>query len=237
MNCIVVGRNEACQSRAPGEPGRHSWPRTFVGIDLAGSVKRPTGFCLLRDGYARTTIASGDDDTMGRLCRLPPTLVGVDAPLFLPLGRCCLRNDCSCHGVHFRECDLELRRRGIRFFPITLGPMRQLTDRGIVLSRRLREMGHTVLETFPGAAQDVWGIPRQKDVIGLTRGLAQLVRFRGAGLSCHELDAITCALLARLHHGGQTERIGRSDEGWMVLPSGIGIRRRRGSRLRQTTSL
>ena len=52
-----------------------------------------------------------------------PTLVGMDAPLFLPAGRCCLRNDCTCpKDIHFRQCDLDLRRRHIKFFPITLGP-------------------------------------------------------------------------------------------------------------------
>ena len=79
-------------------------------------------------------------------------------------------------------------------------------------------MGHTILETYPGAAQDLWGIPRQRNLAGLRRGLRRFASFEGRGISCHELDAITCALLAQMHHRGLTELIGREDEGWMVLP-------------------
>jgi len=175
--------------------------------------------CILRGRRARTAIAYSDDDLLRFIERTPATHAGVDAPLFLPAGRCCLRDDCSCpRDIHFRECDLELRRRGIRFFPITLGPMRQLTMRGIALSRTLEKMGHTALETYPGAAQDLWRIPRQKDVAGLRRGLQRLVTLPKRPISCHELDAVTCALLAQLHYKGRTELIGRADEGWMVLP-------------------
>src|SRR5262245_49775550 len=97
-----------------------------------------------------TSVVYGDEALVHFIGDLGGTNVGIDAPLFLPLGRCCLRNDCTCaRTIHFRECDLELRRRGIRFFPITLGPMRQLTERGMKLAQILSKMGHTVLETYP----------------------------------------------------------------------------------------
>src|ERR1051325_11361926 len=165
---------------------------TFIGIDLAGSPKRPTGVCILRGTRAKTTVAFSDEDVLRFIDGQPATNVGVDAPLFLPLGRCCLRNDCTCpRTIHFRECDLELRRRGIRFFPITLGPMRQLTMRGMALAQTLQTLGHTTLEAYPGAAQDLWRIPRQKDVAGLRRGLRRLVTLPSRPITCHELDAIT----------------------------------------------
>jgi len=191
----------------------------FVGIDLAGSPKRPTGICFINGKRARTAIAFSDDELRVALKRIRPTDVGIDAPIFLPFGRCCLRNDCTCpRDIHFRQCDLELRKRKIKFFPMTLGPMRQLTMRGMRLADEFRAMGHTILETYPGAAQDLWGIPRQSNVAGLRRGLRRFATFEGRGISCHELDAITCALLAQMHHRGRTELIGRDDEGWMVLP-------------------
>jgi predicted nuclease with RNAse H fold len=192
---------------------------TFIGIDLAGSPKRPTGVCIIEESAVSTAVVFDNGELLRFIGDVPATCVGIDAPLFLPAGRCCLRDDCTCpRDVHFRQCDLELRRRGIRFFPITLGPMRQLTMRGIALSRTLSDMGHTVLEAYPGAAQDLWGIPRQKDVAGLRRGLKRFVNLGKRPMTCHELDAVTCGLLAQLHHRGQTELIGRSDEGWMVLP-------------------
>src|SRR5262245_9240144 len=179
--------------------------RAFVGIDLAGSPKRPTGVCILRGTRAATGIVFSDAELFRFIERVPATNIGVDAPLFLPFGRCCLRDTCSCpRDIHFRECDLELRRRGIRFFPMTLGPMRQLTARGIALSRSLQDIGHSVLETYPGAAQDLWRIPRQKNISGLRKGLERFVTLPKRPMECHELDAVTCALLAQLHYKGRT---------------------------------
>jgi predicted nuclease with RNAse H fold len=199
----------------------------FVGIDLAASPRRPTGVCIIHGRRVLTANVFEDDELLKFIARAKPTNVGVDAPLFLPMGRCCLRDDCTCpRDIHFRECDLELRRRGIRFFPITLGPMRMLTERGMKLAAILTSRGHTVLETYPGAAQDVWGIPRQSNVAGLRRGLRRFVDLHRQPLSCHELDAITCALLAKFHAQGRTELIGRADEGWMVLPNLATTRKR-----------
>jgi uncharacterized protein len=193
--------------------------QTFIGIDLAGSPKRPTGMCLLRGRSVETRVVYSDEELLEFVDDVVPTHVGIDAPLFIPAGRCCLRDDCWCpRDIHFRECDLELRRRGIRFFPITLGPMRLLTARGMRLGALLGAKGHLVLETYPGAAQDIWGIPRQRDVRGLRRGLQRFVKIQKRGLTCHELDAVTCALLAKFHRQRRTESIGRQDEGWMVLP-------------------
>ena len=201
---------------------RRSAPDAFVGLDLAGSEKRQTGLCLLSEGIATTEVVYDDAQLLGRLDDVAPTYIGIDAPLFLPAGRCCLRNDCTCpRDIHFRQCDLELRRRKIRFFPITLGPMRQLTARGMRLAEYLQKRGHTILETYPGAAQDIWGIPRQRDPKGLRRGLGRMVTIKGRELTCHELDAITCARLAELYHEGRAELIGREDEGWMVLPGDL----------------
>jgi predicted nuclease with RNAse H fold len=97
--------------------------------------------------------------------------------------------------------------------------MRMLTERGMKLAAILGSAGHTVLETYPGAAQDIWRIPRQSNTPGLRRGLRRFVHLDRKRLTCHELDAITCALLAKLHAQGRTELIGRPDEGWMVLPN------------------
>jgi predicted nuclease with RNAse H fold len=109
---------------------------------------------------------------------------------------------------------------GIRFLPITLGPMRQLTARGIRLQSILEQCGFEVIETYPGAAQDIWGIPRQRDVAGLRRGLS---RFRLQGLqraepSPHVLDAVTCALVGQLYLRGATVSLGSVDEALMILP-------------------
>src|SRR2546422_9058914 len=106
--------------------------KSFVvlGIDLAGSPRRPTGMCLLRGLRAQTHVAFSDDDILDAVQQAQPDLVPIDAPLSLPKGR---RTISDRRGEHFRDCDLDLRRRGIRFFPVTLGPMRMLTERGLAL--------------------------------------------------------------------------------------------------------
>ena len=194
---------------------------TVVGIDLAGSEKRNTGFCRLEGNRAEVSVLHSDDEIL-RALGPGVRVAALDAPLPLPRGRCCLRDDCSCAGkAHFRACDLELRAMKIRFFPITLGPMRQLTLRGLGLKEKLEGRGIRVFETYPGAAQDLWGIPRQKDLEGLKRGLG---RFKVKGnwqrpeVTRDELDALTCALVARDSLRGKTMILGDPQEGLMVLP-------------------
>jgi predicted nuclease with RNAse H fold len=193
----------------------------ILGLDLAGSPRRPTGFCVLRGRRVRVGHLSGDEDILATVETAAPQLIAIDAPLALPAGRCCLRNTCACaRTTHFRVSDYELRRLGIRFFPITLGPMRQLTERGMQLKVALETQGIPVIETYPGAAQDIWGIPRQRDVAGLRRGLS---RFRLQGLkrterSPHVLDAVTCALVGKLYLEGEAWSIGSPDEALMILP-------------------
>jgi predicted nuclease with RNAse H fold len=192
-----------------------------MGIDLAGSEKRATGFCLLESNRAEVSVLYTDGEILRAVGRGVQT-AAIDAPLSLPRGRCCLKDDCSCAGnAHFRVCDLELRAMKIKFFPITLGPMRQLTVRGLKLKEELEKMGIEVFETYPGAAQDIWKIPRQKDPGGLKQGLA---RFKVKGnwqrpeVTKDELDALTCALVARDYLRGKTMSIGDPAEGLMVLP-------------------
>jgi predicted nuclease with RNAse H fold len=192
-----------------------------LGLDLAGSPQRPTGFCALRGRRVIVGHLFSDDDIFETVQTVGPKLIAIDAPLALPAGRCCLRNTCICAGTtHFRVSDYELRRLGIRFFPMTLGPMRQLTQRGMQLKSAFEDRGLAVIETYPGAAQDIWGIPRQRNVAGLRRGLS---RFRLQGLSRserspHVLDAVTCALVGKLYLEGSAWGIGSADEALMFLP-------------------
>jgi predicted nuclease with RNAse H fold len=193
----------------------------ILGLDLAGSPRRPTGFCVLSGRRVQVGHLYGDEDIFATVAAATPQLIAIDAPLALPAGRCCLRDTCACAGTtHFRVSDYELRRLGIRFFPMTLGPMRQLTQRGMQLKVTLEARGIRVIETYPGAAQDIWGIPRQRDVPGLRRGLS---RFRLRGLdrmerSPHVLDAVTCALVGQLYLAGGAWGIGSPDEALMILP-------------------
>ncbi|MCI4335386.1 MAG: DUF429 domain-containing protein, partial [Thermoplasmata archaeon] len=182
----------------------------MLGIDLAGAPGRSTGVCIYRGAKELTTLVLHTDEELHRLVRsTQPALVVVDAPLSLPRGRDSLQER---NGVHFRACDRELRRLGIRFFPLTLGPMRMLTERGMRLAREWREEGLRVVEGYPGGSQDLLGLPRKQQG---TRELQAALRARGLGgpvrtqeLTHDELDAVTIAWVGDMFLRGRGQEIG-----------------------------
>jgi predicted nuclease with RNAse H fold len=191
---------------------------TVLGVDLAGSPSRPTGMCLLRgNGQCVTWIAHRDGEIVESAVRHRPRVVAVDAPLSIPKGRRSLDRP---EPIHFRQCDLELRQRRIKFFPITIGPMRVLTKRGIALKQSLEELGFKVIEVFPGGAQDVLGLPRKQ------HGLPKLIRglrrrgMRGliSAVTGDEADAATCALTGLMYVRGDYAALGDINEGQIIMP-------------------
>lgn len=171
---------------------------------------------MLRDLTAETHVAFGDDDILDFVEEACPALVPIDAPLSLPKGRLTIHDR---SGEHLRECDRSLLRYGIRFFPVTLGPMRMLTERGLSLKRRLATFGFRVVECYPGAAQDLWEIPRQhQDRMGLFTGLRKLgIRGLRKTATSDELDAATAALVGRWFLLGQGMMLG--GEAGILIPA------------------
>lgn len=189
---------------------------SIVGLDLAGVETRPTGFCVLTGMKAVTFLVYADEEIVKRVEENKPAVVAIDAPLSLPAGRESIEQKTN---VHLRECNKELLRRGIRFFPVTLGPMRKLTARGIHLRRILEERRFRVIEVYPGGAQDVLGIPRKQQ--GLEKLRASLEKLGIKGLnrrkSDHELDAVTCAFVAKLFLAGKAVTYGTPDQA-IIMP-------------------
>lgn len=194
-----------------------SSPRV-VGIDLAGSPKRNTGICVLEGNRVREwqTVFS-DKEILEFVKKHKPKLVAIDAPLNLPPGRKTIEDR---NGEHFRPCDRELLARGIRFFPITLGPMRTLTTRGISLKKKLARRNVRVIEMYPGAAQDVWKIARKQDGLNkLRKGLERLgLKGLDKKMNGDELDAITGALVGRHFLNRKAEILGNFRQGAIIVP-------------------
>jgi predicted nuclease with RNAse H fold len=144
--------------------------------------------------------------------KVRPQLITIDAPLSLPPGRKDIHDR---NGEHYRPCDRELLARGIRFFPITLGGMRKLTERGMWLKAAMEADGFSVVEGFPGGAQDVLGLPRkQHDLEGLRDGLRRLGLKGIRDDATHdELDAVTAAYTGRLLLRGEAEVLGNGEVG------------------------
>jgi predicted nuclease with RNAse H fold len=191
---------------------------SIVGLDLAGAESRPTGLCVLKVMRAETSLVYKDEEVLKRIEKSKPEIVAVDAPLSLPEGRESIEQRTN---VHLRECDKELLRRGIRFFPVTLGPMRKLTSRGINLRRILEDRHFRVIEVYPGGAQDVLGIPRKQQGLERLRAGLENVGVRGLNdrMSDHELDAVTCALVGELFLEGKSVTYGTSEQA-IIMPDG-----------------
>jgi hypothetical protein len=191
---------------------------SIVGLDLAGVESRSTGFCILGDMKAETSLVYTDNEIIAKIRESKPRVVAIDAPLSLPPGRKSIEERTD---VHLRDCDRELLKRGIKFFPVTLGPMRKLTVRGISLKRILEAEHFVVIEAYPGGAQDVLGIPRKQKGLGnLKAGLENLgIEGLNSQMSDHELDAVTCAYVGKLFLEGQAVTYGDPNYG-IVMPKG-----------------
>ncbi len=189
----------------------------FLGVDLAGSEKRNTGISFVENNSIVTLILRNEKELIEIMQKFQ--FIYIDAPLTLPHGRSSLevRNE-----HHFRECDLLLRKRRIKFFPITLGPMRMLTQRGMRLRERLSKLGKEVYEVFPGAFYDVFKVKR-KDRDTILALYKTLSSFFGLSLkvdypSQDELDAIACLFTGFFHKLNLAECLIGID-GTIIIPA------------------
>jgi uncharacterized protein YprB with RNaseH-like and TPR domain/predicted nuclease with RNAse H fold/dephospho-CoA kinase len=194
-----------------------------VGIDLTGSEARPSGWCLLDGREATTDRLGSDDEIVARTMKENPHVVSIDSPLSLPDGRITVedsdpgRNE---FGI-MRYSERVLKRRGVNVYPALLPSMQRLTARGILLAQRFRALGMPVIESYPGAAQDIMRIPRKREGLEfLEQGLASFgvsgPYIRGE-VSHDELDAITSAVVGVFFWAGMFESLGRDPLGEEAL--------------------
>lgn len=196
----------------------------IVGIDLTGSEARATGWCLLDGSIAQTQSISTDEDILAATLDASPDLVSIDSPLCLPEGRITVedsdpgRNE---FGI-MRQSERELKRRGINVYPCLLPSMQKLTARGMRLAQVLRQKGVPVIESYPGAAQDIMRIPRKgAGVEWLKLGLSDFGisgNYETEKVTHDELDAITSALVGTFHLAGLSESLGTQAEPPLVIP-------------------
>jgi predicted nuclease with RNAse H fold/dephospho-CoA kinase len=196
----------------------------IVGIDLTGSEKRPSGFCVLSGNSALTSVVNSDDEMLARVLQERPDIVSIDSPLSLPEGRIRVSDDDPGRAEFgiMRRCERELKRRGINVYPSLLPSMQGLTQRGMSLAQTFRRYGIPVIESYPGAAQDIMGIPRKgAGERYLKQGLAEfgiVGRFETGVVSHDELDAITSAVVGSFFLSGQFEALRGPTEGALIIP-------------------
>ena len=189
--------------------------KPIMGLDLAGSEKRNTGWAILKNKKFESGIVHSNREIISLVKAHSIKKILIDAPLTLPKGRKSIdKKDKN----HFRECDIKLRKEGIRFFPITLGPMRKLTKRGMALKKKLEKLGVGVFEGFPGASYDLLGVPRKskKDI----RKLLRKFKFPAPDATQDELDALTLLLTLYLKEKGKYKSF-KGKDGEIIAPRPI----------------
>lgn len=199
-------------------------PSKIVGIDLTGSETRPSGWCLLEGDYALTQRIHSDADLIKATLDASPDLISIDSPLSLPKGRVTVADDDpgrKNYGIT-RYCERVLKKRGINVYPCLIRSMQGLTARGCQLADRFRSLGVPVIESYPGAAQDIMKIPRKRASLEfLKSGLAEF-GLRGDFLkqpvTHDELDAMTSAVVGLFFLSGKFEALGNDEEGRLIIP-------------------
>lgn len=199
-------------------------PPIVVGIDLSGSAKRPTGWCYLNGLGAETAVCTTDEDILSRTIAARPDVVSIDSPLSLPVGRERIDDQDPTrkrYGIT-RLAERELRRRGVNVYPCLLPSMQQLTARGMRIASALRAAGVAVIESYPGAAQDILGLPRKRASLEwLGEGLARLGLsgpWESGNVTHDEIDAITSALVGLFFWAGRFEALGSIEENRLIVP-------------------
>ena len=194
-----------------------------VGIDLTGSEKKASGVCILKGKDAYLSLINSDEDLIAAVKKAKPDIISIDSPLSLPKGRCCVEDYCECRkfGI-MRECERILKRRGINVYPCLIPSMQKLTKRGMELTKIFKANGFTVIESYPGAAQDILRFPRKR--INLKELEIDLMNM---GITPHcetepithdEIDALTSALVGYFFLANQYEAIGNEEEEFLIIP-------------------
>src|SRR5204863_984954 len=78
-----------------------------------------------------------------------------------------------------------------------------------------------VIESYPGAAQDILCLPRKQRSLGLLREGLRRLGLSGPGLDTHshdEMDAITSAIVGRYFEAKLFEPMGIPDEAQLIVP-------------------
>lgn len=205
--------------------GIMSGSEVAIGIDLTGNEAKPSGWAVLNGSSAITRSICTDDELIFESLKYNPRVVSIDSPLSYPAGRDCTKPNCECrkYGIT-RYCERLLSSFGIGVYPCLIPSMERLTNRGIALANKFRNLGVEVIESYPGVAQDILSIRRKQN------GLEHLKNsyknfgitgeyFTAPKVSHDELDAISSALVGLFYLSGQYVAMGNEEENYLIVPS------------------
>ena len=191
-----------------------------IGIDLTASKVKPTGMAMLDGNKVEVISLSSDDEILDYIKSNKPAIVSIDSPLGLPGGGKTINGD---DGI-VRQAERDLSSIGIPAYPALIDSMKELTLRGIRLKNRIAdELTPTpeVIESYPGAAQDLLSILRKQEGLDYLREGLRNLNLSGSGLetkSHDEMDAITAAIVGRYYYANQTIPMGVPNEAQLIVP-------------------
>jgi histidinol phosphatase-like PHP family hydrolase/predicted nuclease with RNAse H fold/dephospho-CoA kinase len=189
-----------------------------VGIDLTAGDKA-TGVALLNECSVETCSLFSDEEILGYIRKHKPKIVSIDSPLGLPGGGDAIDPKA---GI-MRVAEHDLASVGIPAYPSLIDSMENLTLRGIRLRKAIESFSRPprVIESYPGAAQDILCIPRKQKSLDLLREGLRRLGLNGNGLetrSHDEMDAITSAIVGRYFEAGLFEPMGIPSEAQLIVP-------------------
>ena len=205
----------------------------FLGIDLSASSKRGSAYAVLDRQGSLTHLDSFTylDDLLVILEDKSPSLIAIDAPLSLPNGLDCLEESHPCSTVpdqKGRIAEQELARMHIGcFFTTKRSIIKALIYRGLEVHKELVQRDYRVIEVYPYATKVIlFGdkIPPKNGARGLSflkERLSKLIYGLDPyidGLTHNGCDAILAAYTAYLHGDDQSDSLGTSEEGYIVVP-------------------
>ena len=189
-----------------------------IGIDLTAGDKA-TGVAVLNGCSVETCSLFSDEEILAYIRKHKPKIVSIDSPLGLPGGG----ESIDPKAGIMRVAEHDLASVGIPAYPSLIDSMENLTLRGIRLRRAIEQFPRAprVIESYPGAAQDILCIPRKQKSLDLLREGLRRLGLNGMGLetrSHDEMDAITSAIVGRYFEAGLFEPMGIPSEAQLIVP-------------------
>ncbi len=207
---------------------------TILGLNLRTTSKHSSEVVVLsREGQLRFLGGFKEERELFKIAgTYKPGIIAIGAPITLPSGLCCLEKSCSCdftsRNMKGRQLELELSKMTIGCFVTNKSSIiRGLIYRGVSLNKQLSIGGYDVIEVYPYASKVLLfgdSVPKKNAASSLPflrERLAALIDgldVVSGGLTQGACNAALNAYTGFLHRKKETDILGDSDEGTLVIP-------------------
>ena len=173
----------------------------YIGVDLTILTSRPSTLAIVYEEEVIFLEAKTLVELVNKITVLEPEVVAIDAPLQLPNER------------PFRDCDIKLKKMGLKPLPPIWRGMRKLTLTAIKIKKLLTDIGVKVIETFPSGSFGYKKIKPPKKLSDIAFYFGNLIRnyrlkvVNKVKLSRDILDSLICVLAAEFYGEGMHDKL------------------------------